>query len=263
MWNSLCPSLLFTVKKSLHSPLVTLHLCSYVPLLIWSLMFPECKCGSVSWFFFTLPALLFFSLSLFLHVASIPHLKIASLFLKDPGRPFYSNFYLDKVRLQLIRKPFRQYLNANGFWKSVPSPWRSRSSVFSRRATVAFFPQLLGDSRRRAAGAAAPASARPRCLQLTVAWFTLNMHWITLFWGLLLNDKTFNVCICLGMGSELIKWLSLGNQSVIFVGLVYLTMQTQVPLKTVCRRSLAICWIYASKIKIMISFYGFLANLSI
>lgn len=117
-----------------------------------------------------------FFLSLFLHVASIPHLKIASLFFKDPGRPFYSNFYLVKVRLQLIRKPFRQYLNANGFWKSVPSPWRSRSSVFSPRATVAFFPQLLGDSRRRAAGAAAPASARPRCLQLTVACFTLNMH---------------------------------------------------------------------------------------
>lgn len=86
---------------------------------------------------FSLPPRLL-SFLLFLHVASIPHFKIASLFLKDRGRPFYSNFYLDEVRLQLIRKPFRQYLNANGLWKPVPSPWRSGSSLFSQRATVAF-----------------------------------------------------------------------------------------------------------------------------
>lgn len=116
------------------------HLSLYIFVLLPTIILvprePECRCVSICIFFIHFPSPPFLS---FLHVASIPQFKIASFFLKDRGPPFYSNFYLDKVGLQLIRKQFRQYLNANALWKSVPSPRRSGFSLFPQRATVASF----------------------------------------------------------------------------------------------------------------------------
>lgn len=124
------------------------------------------------------------------------------------------------------------------FWKCVPSLWRSWSSALSQRATVALFHQVT--AWRRSAEAAAYCSSLQHVVTLSTihsGLFCSKNALIYTFWGLLLNDETFNVCKFWKWGSQWNKVVFFGESWVFFLSSHSPEHMKQAPTGPPCRNN--------------------------